>query len=898
MSFFIVIRKGEIMVFISSRIKVDKIQNTITSDNAPSYPTTGQMWNDTSQKPPVLKMWDGSQWVVVNLSIKQLDPIAFKEIDDLINNTIDEVNASRDDINNALNQAQEALKQSGLISQNVEKITADVNEAKKNAQDAIDKANLNDGFITEIKKQQSEDGQKIADISQNYNGIQQSVTNLATKQESDRTQLAGMIQDKVSNEDFEASNTILAGRIDEVISSYDGRFNAMQSTIDSTTQTIKGIDGRVTQNTTSINGINTTVQNKADKTEVTQLAGQISETVESQEATNQRVATAEKNIEALTTSDGNQNKRLDTAEKSIQTISTKTDSNTELINETKKTADSNSSKIVDTSGRVSTVEQTLTKQSQTITDNTGKINKATQDIDSAKRTISDVAGRVSKVEQKADGISSTVSKVQTDLNTTNTKLNNKADTSYVNTQLGTKANQSDLNNTNNRLNGVDSNLNGLLNTGTNCWINSNFADGLNHWWKQNNNIQLKLDGEYLGTKVLDIKVPSNVGWVSAGTQERYPVTPGEKLSFSWWQNLIVTSSNNTFGEIQCYKDTTSGRIGTARLAPSDQTVNKWVLMKSEGWTVPKDCYYIGVNFCFSTNGEMKITQPQFVHGSKIPNYQPSPSDLNNAKNDINANKTQIQSQQTQINQTSGKVDIIASTNGNANAYFNINTNGDINIGASHRLVLSANTYVTDGFTFSANSIKAGSIKGNNMTINLDSGEIATSGLSNTSFKSGVLSFEDPSTHFKGKISASARRVSFTPEDSDYGFRLTLEGNCPEIWNGQSRLNLRNGSLNVNAGEIDLRRDGGCYINANGNQVELHYGNFRIYCRGGDIRFEMNGQSWYMKKQTFNGYDYPALVSSTGNSGFALGGNVPYVKSDGKWYSLNQIITKTGVNPVG
>lgn len=873
------------MPFIRATTTVENIQNTITSSDAPQFPTVGQMWLDTSVTPPIVRQWNGTEWVIVHLDIKQLDPVSMDEINKIIQDTINEVNSSRGEIDEALKQAQDAIEKANVANGNVEKVTVDVNEAKKNAQDAIDKANLNDASITEIKKQQSEDGQKIADVSQNYNGIQQSVTNLATKQESDRTQLAGMIQDKVSNEDFESSNTMLADRIDEAISSSDGKFNAMQSTIDSTTQTIKGLDNRVTQNTTSINGINTTVQNKADKTEVTQLAGQISETVENQEATNQRVATAEKNISALTTSDGNQNKRLDTAEKSIRTISTKTDNNTELINETKKTADSNSSKIVDTSGRVSTVEQTLTKQSQTIADNTGKINKATQDIDSAKRTISDVSGRVSKVEQKADGISSTVSKVQTDLNTTNSKLDNKADTSYVNNKVdgisiggtnilkntekmdnstgnywinegnvtlqdgvvtvqqkwasreyllddlnkyienndvknkkyilsvdimrttqdiisntqirfyleqsgshaailvddlsklpinkwvrksvsiillgqnetsltkgrfriecttnnewkfrrmkleeGTKAtdwspspednaSQSDLNNTNNRLNGVDSNLNGLLNTGTNCWINSNFADGLNHWWKQNNNIQLKLDGEYLGTKVLDIKVPTNAGWVSAGTQERYPVTPGEKLSFSWWQNLIVTSSNNTFGEIQCYKDTTSGRIGTARLAPSDQTVNKWVLMKSEGWTVPKDCYYIGVNFCFSTNGEMKITQPQFVHGSKIPNYQPSPNDLNNIQSDVDLNKSQIQSQQTQLNQKPDRTEIIASSNDNPRAYFQVGTfssgpnagRGYVSVGADYGFFLKTNTFIEDGFVLSAKHISAGQLVAN------------------------------------------------------------------------------------------------------------------------------------------------------------------------------------------
>lgn len=722
------------MPFIRATTTVENIQNTITSSDAPQFPTIGQMWLDTSVTPPIVRQWNGTEWIIVHLDINQLDPVSMDEINKIIQDTINEVNSSRGEIDEALKQAQDAVDKANIASGNVEKVTADVADAKKNAQDAIVKANLHDASITEIKKQQSEDGQKLADISQNFNGIQQSVTDLAKKQESDRTQLAGMIQDKVSNKDFEASNTMLADKIDEVISSSDGRFNSMQSTIDSTTQTIKGLDNRVTQNTTSINGINTTVQNKADKTEVTQLAGQISETVENQEATNQRVATAEKNISALTTSDGNQNKRLDTAEKSIQTISTKTDNNTELINETKKTADSNSSKIVDTSGRVSTVEQTLTEQKQTIADNTGKINQAIQDIDSAERTISDVAGRVSKVEQKADGISSTVSKVQTDLNTTNTKLNSKADTSYVNTQLGTKANQSDLNatnnkvnskanqsdlnNTNNRLNGVDSNLNGLLNTGTNCWINSNFADGLNHWTKNVADSMIDINETYQGTKVLHFKADTSVGWGYIGTKDRYKVTPGEKISFSWLQNKI--SGSTVYGEIQTYPDEKSGRNGAVSVYPSDGTLNKWVKVLKEGYVVPNNVNYIGVNFYINGTGEIKITQPQMVHGSKVPPYQGSVSDLNNTQSQLNSAQNQIKSQQTQLNQKPDRTEIIASSNDNPKAYFQLGTfssgpnagRGYVSVGADYGFFLKTNTFIEDGFVLSAKHISAGQLVAN------------------------------------------------------------------------------------------------------------------------------------------------------------------------------------------
>lgn len=1129
------------MPFITASTTINKVQNTVAGNTPPTSPTIGQMWNDTSATPPILKVWNGSEWVPVNMSIKQLDPVSFDEINRIINDTINDVNQSRDDINHALNQAQEA----------------------------IEKAEFNNEKITAIEKTQSDDGKKIVELQANYNGVKQSVSDLETKQESDRIQ----------------------------------------------------------------------------------LAGQISETVKNQEATNQRVSTAEHDILSLTTSDGKQNQRLDTAEESLKIISKKTDDNTEVINQTKQTADINSQKIVSTDGRVSNVEQTLTEQSQTIADNTGRINQAIQDIDSAERTISDINGRVSKVEQKADGITSTVSNVQsqlnnkankTDLDKTNQVLSGKADTSFVNDKVH-DITSSDVNNLfiDSEFYNLDaiksnwyrSNLKVLTNetyvdsrilywdgTGSgwgyiqfqpiaipstlnnkvtvgfnyrystedqflasfyfmnadgsqilkkhevwfkgtaeqaNFWqtfsMTSDIPDGTDHIdfkifangskilnfsrprlyagtvdWGYNinpaysqNQIENKVDGGYVDNKINSISVGgtnllngtdnfSAKYWLQRSgypVTQLLPISPkiSDAPSITQMDKVTSVTSGKIYGEVFLEKDQPytvsvyikgdSGTVGRPEFAFLNLSNNDHYLFTSgqketigTNWKrVTKTINGTGKKYTnfymrlsetnLSSTNAVYIAGYQLEKGNKPTSYSPSPEDkanqddlisqlknrsnlwpdstfenknlstyttipdgnnlvhivTNGAKSTANdspreygveyrkqnsSNKalrfegrtdgnrdcflkddymfdvsdgdvfnvsydfykqasstatvgfkcikydgstvdwlgvfgnnnsgshwwhkdgqitipsgkgivkvlpyaalgkttntsdylyidniviklqdskqnaidTQVKSQQTQINQTAGKVDIIASENGNANAYLNINSNGDINIGANHRLVLSANTYVTDGFTFSANSIKAGQISGSDMTIDLNTGIITNqTSQKNFQIKKGEIYFEDADSHFSASIAASSRRIDFCANDAanSYGYALDMTGSCPSIYNNQSRLDVLPNVININ-GEI------GSTVTVGGGSTIIKYNNCTISCRSNDIKFEMDGEAWYMKKQTFNGNTYPALLSSSGNSGIAFGGNVPYVKSMGKWYSLNQIITKTGVQPV-
>lgn len=122
----------------------------------------------------------------------------------------------------------------------------------------------------------------------------------------------------------------------------------------------------------------------------------------------------------------------------------------------------------------------------------------------------------------------------------------------------------------------------------------------------------------------------------------------------------------------------------------------------------------------------------------------------------------------------------------------------INIGASHRLVLSANTYVTDGFTFSANNIKAGIIKGNNMSIDLDKGNVLTTGsFGTTTFKSGGLLFEDNDTRTQYTVATSERRLSICRNNSVAEY--DLRDASPFVYNASNYIDVGGGYIRIAAG---------------------------------------------------------------------------------------------------
>ncbi|EEL40486.1 Carbohydrate-binding CenC domain protein [Bacillus cereus Rock3-29] len=69
------------------------LNDALISGSAPSNPTTGTLWIDSSVKPNVMKMWDGKSWVVQSLDLASLD----KDANDKIENATTTLSNLADD---------------------------------------------------------------------------------------------------------------------------------------------------------------------------------------------------------------------------------------------------------------------------------------------------------------------------------------------------------------------------------------------------------------------------------------------------------------------------------------------------------------------------------------------------------------------------------------------------------------------------------------------------------------------------------------------------------------------------------------------------------------------------------------------------------------------------------
>ncbi|PGC45100.1 carbohydrate-binding protein CenC, partial [Bacillus toyonensis] len=69
------------------------LNDALISGSAPSNPTTGTLWIDSSVKPNIMKMWDGKSWVVQSLDLASLD----KDANDKIENAATTLSNLADD---------------------------------------------------------------------------------------------------------------------------------------------------------------------------------------------------------------------------------------------------------------------------------------------------------------------------------------------------------------------------------------------------------------------------------------------------------------------------------------------------------------------------------------------------------------------------------------------------------------------------------------------------------------------------------------------------------------------------------------------------------------------------------------------------------------------------------
>ncbi|AMW98458.1 hypothetical protein [Rummeliibacillus stabekisii] len=167
-------------VVASSETTLSSTNDIFVGPNPPPHPMVGQIWLDTSVKPPVLRMWDGENWIVQEMDLEQLDPDFVEKIRD--SNQIDYQEAM--DFANALSERMknESARLDGLFD-NVEALSTRTNE----------------------------NSSQLSTIKQSYSGLESKVSNLEANTSSSITQLSGQINQRVMKGDLISQINLEAG---------------------------------------------------------------------------------------------------------------------------------------------------------------------------------------------------------------------------------------------------------------------------------------------------------------------------------------------------------------------------------------------------------------------------------------------------------------------------------------------------------------------------------------------------------------------------------------------------------------------------------------------------------------------------------------------------------------
>ncbi|UYL94138.1 tail fiber protein [Geobacillus phage vB_GthS_PK5.2] len=190
-------------------------ENVITKSNtAPSNPTTGQLWLDTSVTPNVLKRWSGSAWVKATpTSAGEVGAYTKTEVDNALNSkvSITQYTADMNGVVTRLNSAE------SRITQTEQEISTKVS----NTTYQQDKTTINNS-ISQLQTKMSNAETSITQLSSEI-ALKANATDVYTKQQVD-TYLAGKadvstvseIEQRVTQ--AEAELTVQAGQIASKVS--------------------------------------------------------------------------------------------------------------------------------------------------------------------------------------------------------------------------------------------------------------------------------------------------------------------------------------------------------------------------------------------------------------------------------------------------------------------------------------------------------------------------------------------------------------------------------------------------------------------------------------------------------------------------------------------------------
>ena len=180
-------------------------ENAITKSNtAPSNPTTGQLWLDTSVTPNVLKRWSGSAWVKATpTSAGEVGAYTKTEVDNALNSKVS-VTQYTTDMNGVVTRLNSAESR---ITQNENEIATKVSNTTYQQDKAALSSQLSQ-MSTQIQQQANQIALKAnatdvytkSQVDGQFSTVNQQITNLSAQ----LTIQADQIASKVSRTEFEA----------------------------------------------------------------------------------------------------------------------------------------------------------------------------------------------------------------------------------------------------------------------------------------------------------------------------------------------------------------------------------------------------------------------------------------------------------------------------------------------------------------------------------------------------------------------------------------------------------------------------------------------------------------------------------------------------------------------
>ena len=425
-------------------------------------------------------------------------------------------------------------------------------------------------------------------------------------------------------------------------------------------------------------------------TEVTKAVGQVQTTVaDTQGKVSQLTIRAGKIEEANRDALGRINVVETTAEGNKQTIATAQGD----INQLTKRADKLELDTKDATGRLNQLEITATGLKQTTTTQTGQINQFKIDIDGLKNSISDNSGKIVTIQTDISGIRNIVS--------------TKADTSYVDQ----KANEWSV---------TVKQLEKKIPDG----VNPNLLDGTADW-----------SGSWGGVFFGDLNAKTTWykdGWTdpegnpalcSDGAADVPPLRevylyPGVYTISGWayqtsdhpWELITVTTKDAS-------SDTAPQTIKADNYIKT--TFNKWVRVYKTFKVLKAGLYGVGHTSMGFTKGQLHVGSFKLENGDKNTAWIPSEADHTK---DTGALLSRINLDAGKILFQSKKLYLDADTTVIGGKAF-ITDAAIKNVSADKMTTGTLNAGNVNIINMNANNIVAGTIKGANLSINLNSGEV-------------------------------------------------------------------------------------------------------------------------------------------------------------------------------